>query len=283
MTNSLFVKGVIDQIYPQLQPQNGLDAFIESQLVDLSNNYANAAVSPSINFADPRLRLAYIYQYVAAHARYLAKILHDAANGGRLFNGADVSVACLGGGPGTDALGVLKYFNESQSEVAPQNLHVCVFDKEPAWAQNWQVIAQLAGPPLVPYFQQVDVTQTMTPQVRQCLSTVDLITASYLISEVEKLNVNGVVAQFFQDCFAAAKPGALLVYVDNSGGHTTFFDAIAAPAGWTLVRSWDWEPGFAQWGSFFEDLTPLDGYRAKFVRSYKIASRLSYRVFRKPI
>ncbi len=283
MTNSLFVKEVLDKILPQL-PQQNLDAFIGEQLAALSANYANAATSPSVNFSDPRLRAAYVFQYVAAHSRYLARILHfaAAASGGRLFNGDVINVACLGGGPGTDALGVLKYLRESHTEPMPQSVQCCVFDREPTWNENWGVIAQHAGPPLSPYFQPLDVTQPLPNAVVQQLASVQLITISYLISEVQKLNHNGIVAQAVQTVFNAAASGALMVYVDNSGAHTAFFDSIVAPMGWTTICSWDWTPDAAQWGSFSEDLTPLDGYKARFNRSYKIASKLSYRVYRKP-
>jgi hypothetical protein len=191
-------------------------------------------------------------------------------------------VACLGGGPGTDALGVLKYLREFQPNAMSPTLECCVMDKEPSWNVNWGAIAQLAGAPIVPYFCQLDVTQPVAPAAGAYLATADLITISYLISEVEKLNANGSVAQFVQNVFHSAKQGALLVYVDNSGGHTAFFDGIAGMTGWNLLSSWDWMPGQPQWGSFGEDVTHLDGYRARFVRNYKIAARLSYRIFQKP-
>lgn len=284
MTNALFVRDLLDKIVPQLQPQAGNDAFIGAQLATLSDNYKNAATSPSVSFADPRLRAGYIFQYVNAHARYLARILRLAAasTGGRLFNSPDVRVACLGGGPGTDAIGVVKYLRESHVEPMPQNLHCCVFDKEPGWSQNWAVVAPQIGPLVTPYFQALDVTQPVPANAAHFLATADLITMSYLISEVQKLDANGEVSRFIQERFTGAKPGALLVYVDNSGAHTTFFDGIADQMGWVRLSAYDWVVGQPQWGSFQEDITALEVYETRFGRLQRVAAKLSYRVYRKP-
>ena len=284
MSNALFVKDVLDQIYPTLQPKEKLDEFIYGQILSISGNYAVAASSPSLSFSDPRTRMAYIYMYVGAHARYLAKILHIASRelGGVLFNSGNIKVSCLGGGPGTDALGILKYLRENKKEPIIGNLTCNVFDKEPSWNQNWHQISRLAGAPLNPFFATVDVSQELTPAIRNEISDSDLITISYLISEVEKLNGSGNVSRFFEACFDLAKPGALLVYVDNSGSHTDFFDAIPRSEEWILLSKYDWSHAMPQWGSDGEDVTPLDGYKKKFFdRSYRIAAKLSFRIFKK--
>lgn len=281
MTDSVFIKNVIDHFY-NLEPVAGLDDRIKVCLESISNNYLNGNNSPALDLSSSTARLAYLFQYVSAHSRHLARVLAEArqVNGGPLFAPGELKVACLGGGPGTDAIGVLKYIQAQPDEPQIQNLHCCVLDNQPRWADNWQTIGQMLGAPVVPHFAVTDATVPMCPNAQGYISTADVITISYLVSAVEKFNANNGVTSYFHGVFNQAKPGALIVYVDNIGGHTDYFDAMCAGQPLTLVRSWDYQGG-PKWGSFQQDLTPLDVYKTKFGRDIKIAAKLSYRVLRK--
>lgn len=270
---------MLDHFYNIETPATGLDDRVNACLATISSNYLNGNTSPALDLSCSTSRLAYLYQYFSVHSRHLAKTLTEArkVNGGPLFTGQEICVACLGGGPGTDAVGVLKYLRESSSE--PQQFQCCVLDNEPAWNQNWQPISQLLGS-VTPFFAITDATVPMSADGHGYVSTADLITISYLVSAVQKYDANNVVTNYFQSVFSMVKKGALIVYVDNAGSHTSFFDSMLVDQGLTLVRSWDYQDG-PKWGSFGEDLVPLDLYKDKFAWDFKISAKLSYRVLRK--
>ena len=50
-------------------------------------------------------------------------------------------VACLGGEPGSDLLGILKYM--MQADVSETSLTCYIFDKERAWGDSWSDVARL--------------------------------------------------------------------------------------------------------------------------------------------
>src|SRR5262249_22495096 len=132
----------------------------------------------------------------------------------KLFTRSNVEVACLGGGPGSDLLGVLKYM--LQAKVDKTCLTCYIFDKERAWGDSWSDVARCLDAPfrVYPVFQQMDVTASETWASYEKFLRADLFTLSYFMSELWKIKTQA--EPFFNHCLARMKPGSLLLFIDNN-------------------------------------------------------------------
>ena len=119
MTLFQLVKIVLDHLYAEGAELYGskLDGKITQNLEYLSESY-NKLTDPArkpVDYEDPATRFAYVYKYVAAHGDYVVQVLKElAAKRGGVFDGANARVSCLGGGPGSDIIAVLKYLDEEE-------------------------------------------------------------------------------------------------------------------------------------------------------------------------
>jgi hypothetical protein len=209
---------------------------VAQQVISFRSQYKS--INSGVNYQDATARLAYLYSYVGGHASFLAQILtllH--ASVGPVFSKSEILVACLGGGPGTDMIGVKHYLELHNSASQVPVVHGCVLDRELGWDPMWKVIAPIAG--VTPYFCGFDISAAVDADLVQKIGQCDLITASYLVSEVVKFSSAKL---FFENCFAAMKQGAIFVYVDNSGGHTHVFDTYWENSGLTLLLKNDVDP-----------------------------------------
>ena len=75
----------------------------------LEQNYAHLVYENNVDHSDLVSRFAYIYKYVTCHANLVSQTIAESDELGALFNREKVNVTCIGGGPGSDFLGILKY------------------------------------------------------------------------------------------------------------------------------------------------------------------------------
>jgi hypothetical protein len=100
----------------------------------------------SLPYDDPLCRIAYIYTYVAAHAYLLEYALaHFAATreliASRLdAEGGALEICSLGGGPGSELLGLVRHIEERAEEGASAAVTFCVVDRVAAWADSWRAL-----------------------------------------------------------------------------------------------------------------------------------------------
>ncbi len=281
------VKVTLDELYTQGLKQYGenLDTAILHRMFYLSDSYRqlrNPARKP-VDYKDTATRFAYVYKYVAAHGDYLIQVMQRLLwrVGSTLFTDKIARVTCVGGGPGTDIIAVLKYLDEHNKEKKVEEVICYLLDKEQAWSDTWaELTASLPLPlPLNRYFRYLDVTDLASWKCQQKFLQADLFTMSYFVSEVCYLKTHGDISKFWSTLFQGAKPGALFVYIDN--GHKnygSYFDAQWQAAGLTCLICEDqlrWRPRNS------EEASEVDIYRQKFRESPKLNGFLSYRVLRK--
>ena len=284
MTIFEVVKIALDELYAEGLRLYGtkLDGRIITDLGYLTDNYRNLTNTSRtlVNYEDPARRFAYVYKYVAAHGDYLVQVLEKlAARRDAVFEGSSVRVSCLGGGPGSDIVGVLKYLDEHNETV--EKLTCYLLDQEQAWADIWTELNEFLTPHvgLNVNFQAFGITNPVSWKNQRKFLQADLFTMIYFVSEVLTLDKNGAVARSWRDIFENAKSGALFVYIDN--GHsdfTSYFDSQWKEAKLRCVLSGDderWIPRFS------EQASELNEYRQKFEQSPKIQSQVTYRVLRK--
>lgn len=288
MTLFELVKITLDELYKEAGKHYGqnTDAEIKSRFEYLSSSYLQLAdsVRAPINYRDPATRFAYVYRYVATHGDYVVQMLDIASAALRapLFASTTARVSCIGGGPGSDILAVLKYLDDSRNKELVTKLVVYLLDKEQAWADTWTELDDKlnVGVQLNTNFQPLDVTDMASWSSQRKFLESDLFTLSYFVSEVQSFDQTGLVTQFWQTLFREAKPGALFFYDDNGTDHlNNYFDWQWRTAGLELIAADTnvrWTPRYT------ERANVLDDYKAKFSTWPKLQGYLSYRILRKP-
>jgi Putative SAM-dependent methyltransferase len=281
------VKIALDELYVQGKKSHGnaLDALIEKQIKTLSTSYANltAATRQPIDYKDASTRFAYVYKYVASHGDYIVQALSHGKRklGESLFAKSSLKVSCIGGGPGSDVIGVLKFLDEEISSESVSKLTCYLLDREQAWADTWVDLGDSLSTEVTlnVNFQPLDVTRPDSWSQQTKFFSADLFTFSYFLSEVQSLNSDGVVTDFVKRVFSEAKSGALFLYIDNGGElFNAFFDSTCELTSLETLVSCD---NILMMPRFTEQKQELGEYLTKFGQQPKLRSTLSYRLLRK--
>lgn len=286
MTLFQLVKITLDALYEETQKQYGVktDEEVASRFKYLSQSYGKLTSEERepIDYKDPATRFAYVYKYVAAHGAYILQILNITRSSlGTVFKDKKARVSCIGGGPGSDIIAVLKFLAECGAKEPVEKIVCYLLDKEQAWADTWTELDDklaIDHIKLSVNFQSLDVTNPNSWVSQKKFLDADLFTLSYFVSEVYALD-DGVVSNFFATLFENAKAGALFLYDDN--GNDLFNDYIDKQwkkAGLELVGS---ETNVSWTPNYDERAAELDAYKAKFGEWPKLKGYLSYRILRK--
>lgn len=288
MTLFQLVKIALDELYSEAVAVYGpnTDDQIKAQFSYLTTSYnqlTSTARTP-IDYKNPAVRFAYVYKYTASHGDYVVRLLEILAQqlGGKIFQNDSGRVSCIGGGPGSDVIAIVKYLTDSTGNETLQRLTIYLLDKEQAWGDSWTELSMklpTSSMQLNTVFQQMDVLKPDWTSQRKFLDA-DVFTLSYFASEVYALDDGGLVTQFWQRLFKEAKSGAIFLYDDN--GNDTFnayFDQQWQTAGLQLINE---QTNTRWWPRSSEQKSELDFYTAKFNAIPKVQSTLSYRILRKP-
>ena len=155
---------------------------------------------PNINYNDVLCRLGYLYRHGAANATLFERVLAVADEVWPRKTGDNpqtVNVCALGGGPGTELLGMAKYLIHRE-HLIPSNIRFTLLDNVLEWAETWQDIskrvsahfsralgASLVQPPVIASsFLQFDVLdETSYKHMTTMFSEADIVICNYLFSE----------------------------------------------------------------------------------------------------
>lgn len=169
-----------------------------------------------VDYSRPTSQLAYLYRTVPAHADWVCQALSSAsvAVQQRLASGS-VKVACIGGGPGTDMLGIVKYAEDAG--YPETSFEFLVLDREIGWNTPRGILAHLLGSKVSQSHQHLDLTEAGNWTQGWDFVDADLFTFIFSLSEVWCYNASGAVTEFLKHVVRRSKAGALFVYVDNGG------------------------------------------------------------------
>lgn len=282
MTVFELIKLVLDDEYTAIAGTNAAkDASVNAELAALQAAYADLAnvTATSPGYSSAARRFAYIYKYTTCHANIVAEKIAEVPELTALFSGEGwVDVACIGGGPGSDFLGIIKHMIRNRST---SNLKTYLLDKEPAWGDSWADVERRAADFDFQVFTHAQVLDVLVPNTWTAQTRyrrADLFTFVYFISEVWRLSAKA--APYFANLFQAAKPGSLLLFIDNNSSQFyDHFDTLATTAG--LQRVAGGEEKFQM--EYSEEKTDLEPYYSKLVHKPKIQSNIAWRVYRKPV
>jgi len=212
--------------------------------------------------------------------RYLAQALDDLGYRADALFGNIVNVSCLGGGPGSDIIGVLKFFEEHRTKPI-EKIRFHSFDKEENWKEIRNELLKFVQTKFAIKFKRHpwDIRSEWSSEARTALKKTDLFTLSYFVSEVYSLETEAKAGDYWGELFQLAKPGAIFVYVDNSfDSLNAYFDKCCEEAG--LERKTNFEGDLRTRRR--EDSKVVNEYKEKFKYSPKLKATGSYRVLMKP-
>lgn len=124
------VKKVLDELYAQIPgDENTKDAAITAKLSSLRSDYGRLGTKTpthgSIDYENPVTRFAYIYCYVTSHSNIVYSLIHQSPALQACFDAERLHVTCVGGGPGSDLVGILKYMiNANKKPTLTCSLYV---------------------------------------------------------------------------------------------------------------------------------------------------------------
>jgi hypothetical protein len=271
------VKSVLDEIYERISGEApDKDRRIEEEIASLKAAYERLGEKGVPNdYSKAVTRFAYIYKYVTCHANVVYQLLANSPELDALFDRPQINISCIGGGPGSDFLGILKYI--INNDKTPQ-LRVNLFDKEPAWSECWNDVDEKLRSQLristsfVPF----DVTDQKTWASYQKFLSSDLFTMIYFMSEINSLREEA--EPFFTHLFEKAKPGSLILYVENnSAKFYGWFDSLVAAHKWKVLKRDQLRLGMAD---LREQKKDLGEYFITF-KDPKITASIAYRICQK--
>jgi hypothetical protein len=270
------IKNVLDDVYATIPgADEQKDEAIKVELNRLRALYAGLQSNKdSIDYSNPVTRFAYIYRYVTCHANLVYRRIVANEDLRALFNQQAVQIACIGGGPGSDLLGILKYCEEAEVKA---RLKFLLTDREQIWGESWEDIDNQidGGLQLRSVYQQLDVTDSATWEFRlKYLNQTDLFTFIYFFSEL--YNVREKAAAYFEHLFGGARSGALFLYIDNADTRYSEFDRLASKYALESHGAGDLDTRMP----YEEQTYDLGTYCHKFT-SPKLNAQITYRIMRK--
>ena len=266
------IKTVLDEAYQAIPGTEAeKDAKIKAALEALAAEYRKLQTKGCLSYADPVRRFAYLYRYTTCHANLVYTVLSGSKLAGIHFKQKELQLAAIGGGPGSDFLGVLKYCNEKGFTPTMKCL---LFDRDPAWGESWQDLDSKVNPKIQikTFFQTFDVTAPETYQFYNKHLASDVFMLVYFMSEVYALREKA--KDYFDALFSKAKKGALFIFIDNNhSDFTNWFDNLAAKHGVTI---WEKSTGIIKL-PWQEEKTDLGIYAKKFTTP-KLEANIVFRV-----
>jgi len=275
MTVFQIIKRVLDQEYEHLEGSTAeRDKAVTDALAVLGKKYATVLNSGGPDLSDPTIRFAYIYRYSTAHANMAYEFIRSSEVLSDLFDQAALTISCVGGGPGSDLLGVFKYLLTTKKRP---KLFFYLLDKEEGWGESWADVDQVTGPDLnsSTNFRTLDVCDPENWRKQRKFLQADLFTFIYFFSEL--YSQKDKAAEFFDYLFNGAKKGARFLFIDfRDSDLSGWFDGLCRKHGIEIIDSGDQQFQF----DYDEEKRDLADYYQKFDNP-KITARSSFRICKK--
>jgi hypothetical protein len=237
------VSGVLDQAIEQYCRSRGITATVANQHIAQhilkTSNQHYSGLDPDIDYDEPLCRLGYMFMHAGANAYLFETAIRRSLTLQRIIGTCSdqLAVCAVGGGPGTEVMGLCKYLGDAGT--APASVWFTVLDRVQEWVDTWMLLANATGGwlnqrfgrriPLAPQFHQMDVTDSASyDKLAFLFQTFDMFVFNYLLSE-NKVRLGGFVPAL-RTMVAQARPGAAFVFIDRSEADPKFRDDVRATA-----------------------------------------------------
>lgn len=279
------VRSVLDNAFENIEgTEEERFRKIKRKIGELSSGYLDIDNSPDFDYSDPITQFAYIYAYTTAHASYVCQLLDRGDWQDAIPKAGKVRLVCLGGGPGSDFLGALKFY--SRSSYSGISIIANSFDRDRDWSFCWDSVLEQAEECsehdgkcriLRTNFHGLDVCESKSIRLFRPFLDADLFCMTYFISEVFKYK--DLAEPFFANLFSNIKKGALVTFIDNnSDKYYNWFDSLTSDNNFDILSS-----GAEQWTpTYDEEKKVLEKYTTRLGgRSPKLRANLAYRLLQK--
>ena len=281
----VIIKKVLDHLWQNI-PGNDEE---KTKLVTLTSGhlrkqYLSYPKRDPIDYSTPHVQFAYLYMYTAAHADYLFQVLKLSRSTHNLPRENSFHLVSLGGGPGSDLLGFLKYFDLA-TDVDELNFKYSSFDKDGNWSFRWSALTDFiqtechnAGicSRYSAAFHTLDVcNMSAISEMGQFLDA-DAYTLMYFFSEIA--SVKKTAYPFLREFFTKIQPGATLIFIDiNYSDVYNDFDGLMRETGFKVLHA----EGRTITPSMDEQSSTLAEYKQVVGMSPKLKGDIACRVMQK--
>ncbi len=213
---------------------------IKNHILDTSDEYFKEI--PVIEYQNPLCRLGYLYMNAPANATLFERVLNlsqDAQDKVASASDGVLSVCSLGGGPGTEMLGLAKHYLQRRDLQPPRKIAFTVLDNISEWSDTWSELGEAAenelrtslsfdpamAPTIAPMFLPYDVMDgTQFDLIQFQLERADIVVFNYLLSENKSrlATANPALARLRDLC----SPGCCFVVIDRLERNTTFTNDV---------------------------------------------------------
>jgi hypothetical protein len=211
----------------------------KSHFSDLQQKYFSSIENP--DYGSVVKKFCYLYKYSVAHGYYIYVALRTLRPKIRpsIFSRNPTRIACIGGGPGTEIIGLCRYFREIEAENIGNRVEVTIFDKEPSWEEACRrVLACVSlGIDIRLTFVAFEATDPATYQNLN-FSGFHLVMANFFASEIRKAKIVGASKLFWKHMFDSMGAGKIFLavdFADNQGAGWRYIDSIIPSSGNSVI------------------------------------------------
>lgn len=180
-------------------------------------------------------KFCYLYKYSVAHGYFLYRLLKR-INGKvkpQLFDRPTTKVACIGGGPGSEIIGICRFLNEIGGPVSKKRVEITVFDREDSWEKSCELITDCVSKGLNVTFKFVtfDATEPSTYQDID-FSKFSHVISCFFMSELRKSNYPNKTKLFWKYLFKSLGRKRVFIaidYRDSSGLALNYLNSVIPP------------------------------------------------------
>lgn len=209
-----------------------------AHFADMQAKYYSANDNP--DYSSDTQKFCYLYKYAVAHGYFIystLKRLHPKIRPS-IFSRNPTKIACIGGGPATEIIGLSRYLREMEAENVGNSVEITIFDREPSWKAACQRILSCVGSGLniTLHFVQFDATNPASYSALR-FAGYHLVTANFFASELRKAKIVGASKGFWKHLFTSMGAGKIFLavdFADASGAAWRYIDSVI-PSGATNV------------------------------------------------
>lgn len=213
---------------------NEIDRLIVQHITNTDNQHDSP--SPDIDYDEPLCRIGYLYVHAGVNATLFERTINQSKDLSSFINrrsNSSLSICAVGGGPGTELLGLTKYF--LLQGCLPAELEFTILDSVPHWSETWGQLADVCQSLLFDRFglacvihrsfQTMDTVDAKSYQNYGWLfEETDIFVYNYLLSE------NQIRLDDFQNAFAEmiadASSGCFFVIIDRLERNSDFRNRV---------------------------------------------------------
>jgi hypothetical protein len=231
------VKSLLDDVAQHLSANLVVrNEQVIAAMTSLSNTYDDSVQAQAIDFGDSAVQYAYLYKYMAAHANFVYKALNSCKDKVLPhFVDDHLNIAVIGGGPGSEALGVAMFADDYNRRPI---LKCLMCSPQAYWQATWNKLTPTLSSKVNVEIAHLafDLTAVPTPANINAIRGAKLFFFVKVLCEVK--NAKPAVDQSLASIITEAQSGSLFVFIDNLDADVfDWFDNVVQQHSLTIEHS----------------------------------------------